>query len=125
MVAGAGPADNHPSSVRVFVGRAAEDLDFSSVDDTTPAYEGELPVNANGEFFFAPTGRATFTNVTSVALFFPENHGDLETTGIGYIGMQGDHTHHRREAVHTTYELIDTGGATELTGEASAQRMGL
>ena len=40
-----------------------------------------------------------FTNVTSLAFFFPGNHGEGDETSLQYIGMQGDHSHDRREAV--------------------------
>jgi len=100
MVIGAGPSDGHPSSVQCFVGRTAEQLDFSELDGAAPAQVAELAVNAEGEGYFntvcrepgrpaAPCGhaltplshaqvRAPFTNITALALFFPANHGDEE-----------------------------------------------
>ena len=86
--------------------------------------------------------RAPFTNITALALFFPANHGDEEVracstsaraasahahappssasqvTSIGYIGLQGDHTHGKREAVHATYEVLCTHGHDELTSHS-------
>ena len=37
QVIGAGPAAHHPSAVHCYVGRAAEDLDFSGLDGVVPA----------------------------------------------------------------------------------------
>lgn len=99
MIVGAGPSDSHPNSVRCYTGRAAEDLDFSGLEGVTPAQVADLAVNASGEGYFN-TVRAPFTNITALALFFPSNHGDEEQTKISYIGMQGEHTHGQRMAVH-------------------------
>ena len=107
MVIGAGPAAHHPSSVHCYVGRAAEDLDFSGLDGVVPAQIAELAVNEQGEGYMN-MNRAPFTNITALALFFPANHGDEEETKLAYIGMQGDHTHGQRMAVNATYELIAT-----------------
>lgn len=99
MVVGAGPSDSHPNLVRCYAGRMAEDLDFSGLDGVVPAQVAELALNAAGEGFFN-TVRMPFTNITALALFFPSNHGGVEETKISYIGMQGDHTHGQRMAVH-------------------------
>lgn len=50
-----------------------------------------------------------FTNVYSVAFFFPSNFGGGDKTQVRYIGMQGEHTHYRREAVHADYEVMCNG----------------
>ena len=49
----------------------------------------------------------------AVAFFFPANHGEGDETGVAYIGMQGDHTHGKREVVHADYELLCTHGHNE------------
>jgi hypothetical protein len=41
--------------------------------------------------------------------YFPSNHGGEEITTIKYIGMQGEHTHYRREAVNAVYEVLCNG----------------
>ena len=99
MIVGAGQSNSHPNSVRCYVGRAAENLDFSGLDGVTPAQVTDLAANAAGEGYFN-TMRAGFTNITALALFFPSNHGNEAQTMISYIGMQGDHTHGQRIAVH-------------------------
>ncbi len=46
--------------------------------------------------------------MNSLAFFFPSNFG-ADVTAVQYIGMQGEHTHFRREAVNTMYEVLCTG----------------
>lgn len=104
-----GAETQHPSHLRVYVGH--EDLDFSSVDDVTAAYETTLPVNVQGEAFVNTHPPGPFTNVTSLAFFFDANNGDGETV-VRYIGMQGEHSHDKRQAVNAKYELIGTPHGT-------------
>ena len=37
---------------------------------------------------------------------FSANCGEVDDTMLQYVGLQGDHTHDRREAVHAEYELM-------------------
>ena len=105
MVIGGGSDVAHPSRVKVYVGQ--ENLDFQSLEDVRPTYESRLPVNGPGEAFLNVHPPSAFTNVTTVAFFFDENHSEgEEDTVVRYIGMQGDHTHGRAEAVHAEYELL-------------------
>eukprot|EP00931_Biecheleriopsis_adriatica_P043208 TRINITY_DN24711_c0_g1_i1.p1 TRINITY_DN24711_c0_g1~~TRINITY_DN24711_c0_g1_i1.p1 ORF type:complete len:201 (-),score=33.69 TRINITY_DN24711_c0_g1_i1:98-700(-) len=97
----------HPSRLRCFVNR--EEIDFGSLDNTEATQEFDLSVNANGSIELM-TRVSAFTNVTVLALYFPSNQGGLPSTLLRYIGLQGEHTHHRREAVHTEYELLCTHG---------------
>ncbi len=106
IIGGGENPDNHPSQVKCFVNH--EGIDFINVEDITPAQTFNLPVNLAGTVELT-TAVAPFTNVTVLTFFFPSNHGELEETTIQYIGMQGEHTHYRREAVDATYELIGTG----------------
>ena len=102
----------HPSSVRVFTGAAAEALDFDNAETTAPAQAEALAPNPAGEGYFNCV-RQPFTNIMAVAFFFPANHGEGDETGVAYIGMQGDHTHGKREVVHADYELLCTHGHNE------------
>jgi PITH domain len=52
-----------------------------------------------------PTRMARFSQVRSVALFFPGNFGDSETTHIDYIGFKGEWEELKQEAVVTVFEL--------------------
>lgn len=114
MVIGGGSDDAHPSRVKVYVGQ--ENLDFQSLEDVRPTYESRLPVNGPGEAFLNVHPPSAFTNVTTVAFFFDENHGGADETCLQYLGMQGDHSHDKREAVNATYELLCQGHGT--TAEA-------
>ena len=116
MVVGAGPAEQHPSSVRVFTGAAAEALDFDNAETTAPAQAEALAPNPAGEGYFNCV-RQPFTNIMAVAFFFPANHGEGDETGVAYIGMQGDHSHDRREAVDATYELVCQHSSVDVAAE--------
>ncbi|CAE7919526.1 PITH domain-containing protein [Symbiodinium microadriaticum] len=93
----------HPSRLRCFVNR--EEFDFGSLNDVAATQEFDLAVNSEGtaELF---TKVSAFTNVTSLALYFPSNHGGLPKTLLRYVGLQGEHTHYKVEAVHAEYELL-------------------
>jgi hypothetical protein len=106
MVIGGGRAAMHPSRLRCYVNR--ENVDFTNVEDTRADQEFTLPVNEQGtvELITAPVHR--FSNVSSIAFYFPANHDDA-TTVIKYIGLQGEHTHYRREAVDAVYEVLCNG----------------
>ena len=107
MVIGGGGDDNahHPSSMKCYPNHA--DIDFSNVSSVHPAQEFNLQINDNGTVELITVLQA-FTNVTSLTLYFPTNYG-ADNTIIKYIGMQGEHTHYRREAVNTVYEVLCSG----------------
>ena len=68
-----------------------------------------------------------FTNINTLTLYITENYGH-ETTALRYVGMQGEHTHFRREAVDTIYEVLCNGQDIEqpedaLGGTATAHHM--
>jgi len=93
----------HPSCLRCYVNR--EDIDFSSVSDVEATQTFDLPLNTSGDAELV-TRVSAFTNVTTLALYFPANHGDSPSTLLRYVGLQGEHTHHRRQAVHAQYEVL-------------------
>ena len=70
-----------------------------------------------------PKERATFARssatsaCSAIAFFFPANHGEGDETGVAYIGMQGDHSHDRREAVDATYELVCQHSSVDVAAE--------
>jgi hypothetical protein len=49
-----------------------------------------------------------FSNINTLTFYVAANHG-FPTTVLRYIGMQGEHTHYRRDAVHANYEVLCTG----------------
>eukprot|EP01039_Chlorochromonas_danica_P002466 gene2466-2701_t len=106
MVIGGGNGPHHPSQMRCYVNNIA--IDFNELEAMRPAQQFDLPVNLTGTVELVTVLHA-FTNITSLALYFPANHGDGETTRIRYIGLQGEHTHYRREAVDAVYEVLCNG----------------
>lgn len=97
----------HPSRLCCFVNRGLE-FDFSSLGDVEATQEFDMVANARtGNELL--TRSSAFTNVTTLALYFPANHGDSPKTLLRYVGLQGEHTHHKREAVVTKYEKLCPG----------------
>ena len=121
MFIGGGDTSEHPNKVKCYINKP--DIDFSGLEGYLPVQEFELPVNQDGtlELFTAPARE--WTNVYSVAFFFPSNHGGGDVTTLSYIGMQGEHTHYRREAVHADYEVLCNG--QDIVQPEDAARMGL
>ncbi|CAK0904277.1 unnamed protein product [Prorocentrum cordatum] len=93
----------HPSRLSCFVNR--HEIDFGNVRDMEATQEFDLMVNTKGDAELT-TRVSAFSEVTSLALYFSANHGDVPRTLLRYVGLQGEHSHHRREAVHTEYELL-------------------
>jgi PITH domain len=106
IIGGGSDSAHHPSHVKCYTNQ--DHIDFTSISSFTPAQEFGLAINDRGEIELTTVMRP-FTNVTSLTFYFSANHGDLDKTSIGYIGMQGEHTHYRREAVDTVYEVLCTG----------------
>jgi hypothetical protein len=106
VIGGDENTDSHPSSLKCYVNQ--ENVDFSSISSLIPAQTFELQVNLDGtaEHF---TAVRPFTTVNTLVLYFDDNHGDVDRTTIRYIGLQGEHTHYRREAVDTVYEVLCNG----------------
>eukprot|EP01041_Mallomonas_annulata_P010559 gene10559-22030_t len=105
MVIGGGLSEEeHPRLMKCYVNH--EDIDFTNISSVNPVQDFELPINNDGSVELI-TSIHPFTNVNVLTLFFTSNHG-AESTAIRYIGMQGEHTHYRREAVNTNYELLCT-----------------
>lgn len=120
MVIGGGPSEHHPSEMQCFVNH--EDIDFTNLSAFRAAQTFSLPVNVEGNRELIVANVAAFSNINCLAFYFPTNHG-AENTVLQYIGMQGEHTHYRREAVKADYEVLcthqnisaptDAHGATE------------
>ena len=106
MVIGGAEESHHPSMLRCYVNQ--DGVDFTSVGSLNPAQQFNLPINKEG-LVELTTVLQPFTNLMSLVFYFPANHGDEETTVIKYIGMQGEHTHYRREAVDAQYEVLCNG----------------
>jgi hypothetical protein len=122
MVIGGGSDETrHPASLKCYVNH--ENVDFTSVGSVRPSQEFNLVVNTQGTSELT-TLIHPFTNVTILTFYFPTNHGNPNTV-IKYIGMQGEHTHYRREAVDTVYEVLCNGqDIIQPEGVAGAESLG-
>lgn len=106
MVIGGGDEGNHPMTMKCYVNK--EDIDFTNIEDfKADQVFDNLQINSAGTNELITTLRP-FTNVNVLVLYFAGNHGD-DSTIVRYIGMQGEHTHYRREAVDATYEVLCNG----------------
>jgi hypothetical protein len=106
IIIGGGENYQHPSFVKCYVNQ--ENVDFNNIEELNPVQQFTLPVNEEGSIELT-TVIHSFTNVNVLSLYFPSNHGEQDTTVIQYIGLQGEHTHYRREAVDTVYEVLCNG----------------
>lgn len=98
-----GEEGRSPSKMRAFINR--EDLDFSIVGAMSPVQEWELAENFQGELEYQ-TRYAKFQGVASLILHFPENFGG-ETTRVSFIGLQGEATQIKRDAItNVVYEAL-------------------
>merc|ERR1719203_656576 len=79
----------------------------------------DLAINPDAEAFTQCTLRP-FSQVSFLLFHFPGNHGGLEQTRVSYIGLQGEHSHSKRQAVDAKYELVpnaeDTAEAQRILG---------
>ena len=105
MIIGGGENAQHPSNVKCYPNK--ENIDFTNISEFRASQEFNLPINSEGTVELK-TVITPFTNISSLVFYFPANHGH-ESTVIKYIGMQGEHTHYRREAVDATYEVLCNG----------------
>ena len=105
MIIGGGEESQHPSSLKCYPNK--EMVDFTNVNSITPSQVFNLPMNPLGTVELS-TVIQPFTNISSIVFFFPANYGH-ESTVVRYIGMQGEHTHYRREAVDAVYEVLCNG----------------
>ena len=106
MFIGGGDESQHPSSVKIYPNK--DDIDFTNVSSYNPAQEFNLPLNSTGTIEHTIAHIQPFSNIMCCTFYFPTNNGS-DSTIIKYIGMQGEHTHYRREAVNAKYEVLCTG----------------
>jgi hypothetical protein len=106
MIIGGDNIEQQPATLHCFVEK--DNIDFTNIDDHRPVQSFSLAANPEGtvELF---TNLRHFTNVSTLTLHFKGNLGGMETSSLRYVGLQGDHTHYRREAVNTVYEVLCNG----------------
>lgn len=97
-----GPGDvENPAKISAFLN--VEVMDFSTAEAMRPVQTWELVErNVDGAVEY-PTKYTKFQNVSKLWLFVQDNFGG-DVTKIMYIGLKGEFTKYRREAVHTVYE---------------------
>eukprot|EP00249_Psilotum_nudum_P032593 c48335_g1_i1 orf=178-786(+) len=109
-----GAEGTSPSKMRAFINR--DDIDFSNVRDLIPIQEWDIAENLHGELEYQ-TRYARFQNVASLILHFPLNFGG-NTTCISFIGLKGEATQIRRDAVTTiVYEALPNPSDHKLPSE--------
>lgn len=112
-----GEEGRSPSKMRAFINR--EDLDFSIVGAMSPVQEWDLAENFQGELEYQ-TRYAKFQGVASLILHFPENFGG-ETTRVSFIGLQGEATQIKRDAItNVVYEALPNPAEHKLPSENHA-----
>ncbi|CAN8066305.1 unnamed protein product [Agarophyton chilense] len=119
-IIGAGDIEN-PSHMKAYLND--EVLDFSSVEGKRPIQEWDLTErNVDGVIEY-PTKYTKFQNVTKLWLFVSDNFG-ADFTEIRYIGLKGEYTKYKREAVNTVYESRPLK-ASEDVKSMNTPRMGM
>ena len=119
-VIGAGDIEN-PSHMSAFVDN--EHMDFDSAESTKPVQSWDLVErNPDGNVEY-PCNLAKFRNVSTLWLFIDRNFG-AEHTEIMYLGLKGESTKYKREAVHTVYESRPMKAAEDVKS-TYAGRMGM
>ncbi len=106
MIIGGPNINQQPARLRCYPEQ--ENIDFNNIEDFRPAQTFNLQPNGEGTQELITTLHQ-YTNISTLVLHLQGNLGDLESSTLRYIGLQGDHTHYKREAVHTVYEVLCNG----------------
>ncbi|KAF8340749.1 DUF1000-domain-containing protein [Cantharellus anzutake] len=95
----AGPEDQTPSRILLFVN--ADQLDFNDASQITPTQEFEVAQSAEiGEY---AVKQAKFPNVRSLTIFIPSSQG-AEETRVLYLGFTGEFKELKEQPIITVYE---------------------
>ncbi|CAG9316292.1 unnamed protein product [Blepharisma stoltei] len=95
-----GGGGTSPQLVRVF--KNNDHLDFSNVAQMAPVQTFELLENPLGELEYM-TRVSKWTNTNSLYMHFPQSTGE-NYTEITYIGIKGESSNYKRQAVISVYE---------------------
>ncbi|GAX83831.1 hypothetical protein CEUSTIGMA_g11255.t1 [Chlamydomonas eustigma] len=90
-----------PAHLKVFINR--DDVDFSLAETATPVQEWALQEDTRRVVLEYPTLVSRFNGVHSIDMYFKGNFG-ADFTEIHFIGLKGDFTERRRQAVEAVYE---------------------
>lgn len=119
-IIGAGDIEN-PAHVRAFINN--QTMDFGEAESAKPVQTWDLVEKNNEGRVEYPTRFTKFQNVTKLWLYVRSNFGG-DVTKIMYLGLKGEFTKYRREAVHTVYESRPMKAAKDVTSN-DVQRMGM
>lgn len=82
------------------------DIDFASASDMSPLQEWSL-ADAAGTLLEYPTRYTKFQGVSSITFHFPSNFRRSDQLTLHFIGLRGEATKNRREAIGTfCYEVL-------------------
>jgi len=105
-----------PNKVVLYTNR--EDIDFGSVADLEPTQELPLFEDFHGAMQY-PLRAAKFITVTQIALYFPTSFNE-EQTRIHWIGLWGQGSQHKRQAVQCVYEAVANPSEKQVRDEEGA-----
>eukprot|EP00762_Andalucia_godoyi_P005987 ANDGO_00088.mRNA.1 PITH domain-containing protein 1 len=116
MIVGNSELEMLVRQVSVFVND--DSVDFDNVEHKTAAQIIDLsaPGSQSHEVLY-PVKPAKFQNVSHLALYFRADGGAAVADGklrVGYIGLFGEATGHRREVVHAVYEVTPVSKGTQV-----------
>jgi hypothetical protein len=111
-----------PSKMRVFINR--DDMDFTTTADVKPVQEWDLQEDQSGNIEY-PTVVSKFGGVSCIDIHFTGNFG-ADFTEIDFIGLKGEFSEGKREAVVAVYETRPVPGDHKVGGmsEGSNWRVG-
>ncbi|CAG8442781.1 6544_t:CDS:2 [Ambispora leptoticha] len=104
----AGPGDNCPSKLKVYINR--DDVDFDAVETYEPTQEWELVQTSE------IIEISKMSNVRNLNLYFSDNFGG-EITRIYYIGLKGEWTEIKKDPIITLYEAAANPADHKIHGE--------
>ncbi|PXF47586.1 PITH domain-containing protein 1 [Gracilariopsis chorda] len=111
-----------PSHMKAYIND--EVLDFSSVASKRPIQEWDLIENNIDGMVDYPTKYTRFQNVSKLWLFVDTNFG-ADLTEIMYIGLKGEYTKYKREAVNTVYESRPLKASEDVKNTSNMPSMGM
>ncbi len=112
-VRGADGRAKAPAAVKMWTNR--DNITPSSASKVPCVQEWNLQYDEEAKVMYN-TKLFKFQNVSSVTLYFPESFGKSENV-IGYIGLYGEITEHKREkALNIVYELKPNPADNQVPG---------
>lgn len=118
-VIGAG-GEESPAEMRAFVNCDGLDFGEAELRESTQAWE-LVDNNGDGRVEY-PTRFSRFQNVSTLTLFFNRNYG-ADVSVIQFIGLKGEYTEYKREAVDAVYESRPLAAPRKMSEDSA--RMGM